>query len=61
MTTFYMCNPERNPVCSKKDCGWLKNGKAMCFETVHEEYAALDETGRPFVTNMGKMIEGSDK
>ena len=57
---IYQCDPERNHVCSKTNCGWLKNGMSVCFETKHEEHAALDEKGVPIVTDIVK-IEGSDQ
>ena len=57
---IYQCDPERNHVCSKTNCGWLKNGMAVCFNTSHEKYAALDEKGVPIVADIVK-IEGSDQ
>lgn len=46
--TYYLCDPEKNAACPKTHCKF-RSHDGFCDKTTYEEYAALDQGGKPIV------------
>jgi hypothetical protein len=46
---LWLCDPDKNEVCGKRTCGWLRRGR--CLGTNKEECAREDEEGNRLTVN----------
>ena len=50
--TWYLCDPDRNPECKKRGCGWMCRGE--CYLTSRRTCARIGENGAPLTKDSTK-------
>lgn len=56
---LYWCDPEKHVECDKRSCSHIltRLEGGVCEATYYEEYAMLDESGKPMIYEVKKQLK----